>query len=103
MSDFDPVVFTKAIADETRQKVMKICCCEWRSVGEIVRQLNVTQPTVSHHLAVLREAGLVDVREQGKQSFYQLNQKRFTVCCGSLLANFAPQENVLGEIRTIDP
>jgi ArsR family transcriptional regulator len=103
MADFDPVLFAKAIADETRQKIMKICCCGWLSVGDIVDQLQVTQPTVSHHLAILREAGLVDVREQGKQTFYQLNQKRITVCCGSLLAVFAPQENVLGEIKVINP
>jgi len=88
MTDFDPVLFAKALADETRQKIMKICCCQWISVGEIVEQLQVTQPTVSHHLAILREAGLVDVREEGKQTFYQLNQQRITVCCGQLRANF---------------
>ncbi|MEW6094890.1 MAG: metalloregulator ArsR/SmtB family transcription factor [Chloroflexota bacterium] len=88
MSDFDPVLFAKALADETRQKIMKICCCQWLSVSEIVERLNVTQPTVSHHLAILREAGLVDVREEGKQTFYRLNQERVTVCCGQLRANF---------------
>jgi ArsR family transcriptional regulator len=70
MSEFDPVLFAKALADETRQKIMKLCCCQWLSVGEIVERLNVTQPTVSHHLAILREAWLVDVREEGKQTFY---------------------------------
>lgn len=88
MKTFDPVLFAKALADETRQKIMKLCCCQWISVGEIVEQLHVTQPTVSHHLAILREAGLVDLREEGKQTFYQLNQQRITVCCGQLRANF---------------
>jgi DNA-binding transcriptional ArsR family regulator len=68
---------------------MKICCCQWLSVNEIVEQTEVSQPTVSHHLAVLREAGLVEVREQGKQTFYRLNQKRVSVCCGQILANFS--------------
>jgi ArsR family transcriptional regulator, arsenate/arsenite/antimonite-responsive transcriptional repressor len=90
MDKFDPVVFAKAIADETRQKIMKICCCEWLSVNEIVEHLNVTQPTVSHHLAILREAGLVNVREEGKQTFYQLNQNRITACCGQLQTTFQP-------------
>jgi ArsR family transcriptional regulator len=90
MSEFDPVLFAKALADETRQKIMKICCCEWLSVNEIVEHLNVTQPTVSHHLAILREAGLVEVRDEGKQTFYQLNQKRISSCCGQLRTNFAP-------------
>ena len=35
MEKFDPVLFAKALADETRQKIMKICCCEWLSVNEI--------------------------------------------------------------------
>jgi ArsR family transcriptional regulator, arsenate/arsenite/antimonite-responsive transcriptional repressor len=91
MAEFDPVLFAKALADETRQKIMKICCCEWLSVNEIVEHLNVTQPTVSHHLAILREAGLVLVREEGKQTFYQLNQNRISSCCGQLRTNFAPE------------
>jgi ArsR family transcriptional regulator, arsenate/arsenite/antimonite-responsive transcriptional repressor len=90
MNTFDPVLFAKALADETRQKIMKICCCNWLSVTEIVEQLNVTQPTVSHHLSILRDAGLVEVREEGKQTFYKLNQARINVCCGQLSANFVP-------------
>jgi ArsR family transcriptional regulator, arsenate/arsenite/antimonite-responsive transcriptional repressor len=90
MTEFDPILFAKALADETRQKIMKTCCCRWLSVTEIVEQLSVTQPTVSHHLAILREAGLVNVREEGKQTFYRLNQKRIKLCCGKLRANFGP-------------
>ncbi|HTX89888.1 MAG TPA: metalloregulator ArsR/SmtB family transcription factor [Anaerolineales bacterium] len=99
MSELDPVLFGKAIADETRQKIMKLCCCKWISVSDIVQQLDVTQPTVSHHLAILREAGLVDVREAGKQTFYQLNQERITVCCGRLMMNFAPGDAATEAIR----
>jgi ArsR family transcriptional regulator len=91
MKEFEPVFFAKAVADETRQKIMKICCCEWRSVSEIVEHLHVTQPTVSHHLAILREAGLVNVREEGKQTFYQLNQDRISACCGQLRTTFSAE------------
>jgi ArsR family transcriptional regulator len=91
MTAFDPVIFAKALADDTRQKIMKICCCEWLSVNDIVAHLNVTQPTVSHHLAILREAGLVNVRQEGKQTFYQLNQSRITSCCGLLGTTFSPE------------
>jgi ArsR family transcriptional regulator, arsenate/arsenite/antimonite-responsive transcriptional repressor len=90
MTDTDPVLFAKALADETRQKIMLLCCCQKLSVSEIVEQLNVTQPTVSHHLAILRKAGLVTVSEEGKQTFYSLNQEAITACCGNLIANFAP-------------
>jgi ArsR family transcriptional regulator, arsenate/arsenite/antimonite-responsive transcriptional repressor len=91
MTIFNPVLFAKALADETRQKIMKICCCNWLSVTAIVERLNVTQPTVSHHLAVLREAGLVEVRQDGKQTFYRLNQNQITLCCGELRSTFATE------------
>jgi len=88
---FDPVLFAKAIADETRQKIMNICCCESLSVNQIVEKLDVSQPTVSHHLAILREADLVTTREEGKQTFYTLNQERVSFCCGQLMIKFAPE------------
>ncbi len=92
MIDLDPVLFAKALADETRQQIMKLCCCRWLSVTEIVERLQVTQPTVSHHLAILRQANLVDVREEGKHCFYRLNQERISVCCGRLRTKFAAEE-----------
>jgi ArsR family transcriptional regulator, arsenate/arsenite/antimonite-responsive transcriptional repressor len=88
------VSFAKALADETRQKIMTLCCCKWLSVTEIVEQLDVAQPTVSHHLAVLREAGLVEARPDGKQTFYTLNQDRVALCCGQLMEIFAPEDEV---------
>jgi ArsR family transcriptional regulator len=99
MTTIDQVVFAKALADKTRQKIMKLTCCRWLSVNQIVEQLNVTQPTVSHHLAILREAGLVDVREEGKQTFYSLNQKRLAVCCGQLMVNFAPEDELTQSVK----
>ena len=90
--NFNPVLFAKAIADETRQKIMSECCCCWLSVNEIVEKMDVSQPTVSHHLAVLRDAGLVNIREEGKQTFYTLNQENVAVCCGQIMLKFAPEE-----------
>jgi ArsR family transcriptional regulator, arsenate/arsenite/antimonite-responsive transcriptional repressor len=97
----DPVLFAKAIADETRQKIMKLTCCRWRTVSEIVEQLNVTQPTVSHHLAILREAGLVNFKEDGKQTYYQLNRDRVTVCCDQIVIKFSTEESTV--CRTGEP
>ena len=87
----NPVLFAKAIADETRHKIMSECCCSELSVNEIVEKVGFSQPTISHHLAILREAGLVDVREEGKQTFYTLNQERIAVCCGQIMLKFAPE------------
>jgi len=88
----DPVLFAKAIADDTRQKIMTECCCCWLSVNEIVEKVGFTQPTISHHLAILRRANLVHVREEGKQTFYSLNQDCVAYCCGQLMVKFAPEE-----------
>ncbi len=101
MATVDAVLFAKALADETRQKIMSLCCCTWLSVNEIVEQIDVSQPTVSHHLAILREAGLVHVREEGKQTFYSLNQNRLVACCGQLMIKFAPEEKATTTVEKI--
>lgn len=87
----DLVRFSKVLADDTRQRIMSACCCRWCSVGELVVETGVSQPTVSHHLRVLREAGLVRVRREGRQAFYSLNQDAVARCCGRLVADFAPE------------
>jgi len=101
MSKFDPVLFAKAIADETRQKIMNLVCCKSLSVNDIVEKLDVTQPTVSHHLAILRDAGLVNIREEGKQTFYSLNQERVSFCCGQLMIKFAPENETTEAVKKI--
>ena len=95
----DPVLFAKAIADKTRQKIMSECCCCWVSVSDIVEKLDVTQPTVSHHLAILRDADLVKIREEGKQTFYTLNQEHLAVCCGQLMIKFAPDTETTEAVK----
>ena len=99
MKKANPVIFAKAIADETRQQIMQLCCCQWLSVGEMVEQTRVSQPTVSHHLAILREAGLVNVRHEGKQTYYTLNQERMVRCCGQLMQVFAPESEVTEVVK----
>jgi ArsR family transcriptional regulator len=88
---FNPVLFAKAIADDTRQKIMSACCCNELSVNEIVEKIGFSQPTISHHLAILRDAGLVNIRGEGKQTFYTLNQENVAVCCGQIMLKFAPE------------
>ncbi len=89
----NPISFGKAIADETRQKIMNHLCCNWLCVSDVVDKLGgISQPTVSHHLSILRDAGLVHARREGKQVFYLLNQDAIAACCGVLMQNFAPQK-----------
>src|SRR5260221_10720509 len=83
---------TKAIADDIRWEIMEHLCCVWLSVNDVVAKLDgkVNQPTVSHHLKKLEEAGLVNVRQEGRQRFYTLNQEQVTMCCGNLVRAYAP-------------
>jgi ArsR family transcriptional regulator len=99
MSAVEAVTFGKAIADATRQEIMRYCCCEWRPVLDIAARVGVTQPTASHHLAILREAGLVKTRREGKQIFYTLDQSRIASCCGRLLFDFAPGDRATAAVR----
>jgi ArsR family transcriptional regulator len=103
MSKIDSITFAKAMADDTRQKIMNHLCCQWLCVSDVVDKMGgVTQPTVSHHLAILRDAGLVHTRREGKQIFYSLNQDAVAVCCGVLMQNFAPERVLLEEIKIED-
>jgi ArsR family transcriptional regulator len=88
------VDFAKALGDETRQKIMALCCCRQLSVSEIVAQLGVTQPTVSHHLKVLRDAGLVKREKRGKEVFYTLIQEKMARGCCMVAEEFAPDIDI---------
>ena len=88
------IIFAKALADETRQQIMRLCCCQWLSVGAIVDALQVTQPTVSHHLSILKAAGLVRIRREGKQTFYTINQAKLAATCCALAEDFAPDHKL---------
>ena len=96
----DSITFAKAMADDTRQQIMRLLCCQSICVSDIVEQTGVSQPTVSHHLGILREAELVDTRREGKQIYYTLNQDAIVVCCGILMQAFAP-EKVTSEEQSI--
>src|SRR5918997_6397088 len=64
-----------APADPNRREILDLLRVGERSVGDIVDRLTLSQPGVSKHLKVLREAGLVDVRSHGKQRLYALRSQ----------------------------
>lgn len=87
----DSVTFAKALSDATRQRIMALLCCRWLNVTDLVEQLDVQQPTVSHHLGILKAAGLVETYRDGKQVFYTLNQEMLAAHCCQLVEVFAPE------------
>lgn len=60
------------IADPTRRHILEFLAIERLSVGELVEELGISQPTVSKHLKVLRTAGLVETEAVGQKRFYSL-------------------------------
>lgn len=62
-----------AVAEARRRDILAYLAAEERPVGDIVSTLRLAQPSVSKHLKVLRDVGLVHVRRQGRQIFYRTN------------------------------
>jgi DNA-binding transcriptional ArsR family regulator len=66
-------VIFEVLAEPNRRRILDLLCQAERPVGELVRELGVSQPAVSKHLRVLREAGLVDVRSDAQRRLYRVN------------------------------
>lgn len=62
-----------AVAEPRRRDILQFLAGEERSVSEIVDALEMEQPSVSKHLRVLRDVGLVESRREGKQMMYRTN------------------------------
>lgn len=63
----------KALSDPTRRQILDILKDGAKTAGDIGSRFQMTGATVSHHLAVLREAGLVSDDRRGKYIYYELN------------------------------
>ena len=63
-----------AIGDETRQhlilEMMKMGHCMGVRVGEITEKTNLSRPAVSHHLQIMKDAGIIKVRREGTKNYY---------------------------------
>ena len=70
--------FFKALSDHTRREILKLLERHPRSVGEIVDNFQLSQPTISRHLSVLREADLVVDQRRGQHVIYRLNAGTLT-------------------------
>jgi DNA-binding transcriptional ArsR family regulator len=62
-----------AVAEPRRRDILNFLALQERPVGDIVNSLNLEQPSVSKHLRVLREVGLVKVRRDGRRMLYRTN------------------------------
>jgi DNA-binding transcriptional ArsR family regulator len=63
----------KALSDPTRREILRILSQGERTAGELAEPFDMTKPSMSHHFAVLKEAGLVRSRREGQQIVYSLD------------------------------
>ena len=90
--------FFRALADESRLKMIGVLAARECSVEELAAMLEVRPPTISHHLARLREAGLVQMRAEGTTHLYHLNTDTLRVMSREMLA----PEKVLSLADTVE-
>ena len=62
----------EVLAEPNRRRILELLGAGERPVGDLVGALTLTQPAVSKHLRVLRDAGLVDVRKDGQRRLYRV-------------------------------
>ena len=97
----DLVQVFKLLADETRLKILLYLMQEGElHVSALCERLQQSQPAVSHHLALLRSAGLIEPRRDGKHNFYSVKKTRFHGLIQQLFDSMTHEEN--GAVRFDD-
>ena len=98
--------FFQVFSNESRLKIIGYLAGKERSVGELARLLDLKEPTVSHHLAALRDIGLVSVRADGTMRIYRLDVKVLEamskdIFARSSLASLVPTRELSQEQRIL--
>jgi ArsR family transcriptional regulator len=78
------VALFKALGDGTRLEIFRLIASQLAPicVCDITERFSVSQPTISHHLKVLREAGLIDVSRRGNWAYYAPNRRGLDLLSG---------------------
>lgn len=66
-------ILFKALNDTTRREILELLKKKDLSAGEIANRFNISKPSISHHLDLLKQAGLVEAVKEGQYIFYSLN------------------------------
>lgn len=78
--------FFKALAHESRLRLLGFVAEREHNVQELAQRMSLKEPTVSHHLAMLRDVGLVNLRQDGTTHWYRLEPKTLSQLARALLA-----------------
>ena len=73
MNTIDVALICKAFGDSNRLQIVQMLSEGEKCACKLLEQFEITQPTLSHHMKILCECGLVEVRKEGKWSHYSLN------------------------------
>lgn len=71
-----------ALSDRTRLTILELVRQKERCVSEICEHFHISQPSVSHHLDILKRTGLVTTEKRGREVFYKYNGDTIVECCG---------------------
>lgn len=63
----------KALNDQTRRDILELLKAKERTAGDIAEHFNISKPSISHHLDILKQAGLIEADKQGQFIYYSLN------------------------------
>ena len=83
MTDNDCCLLFHALSDRTRQRILELLSKREMSVSELVREFDISQPSVSHHLDILKRAKIVDYDKRGREVYYRINLDEIECCCDS--------------------
>ena len=73
MTDWDVALICKALGDSNRLKIVGMLSDGEKCGCKLLEAFEITQPTLSHHMKILTECGLVETRKEGKWSHYSLS------------------------------
>ena len=90
------LAFFKAMADESRLRIIGLLAGGERSVQDLARTLDLKEPTVSHHLAILRAQGLVTARAEGTTRWHALDRAALEGLSRSVLQTAVPKPAPIG-------
>ena len=91
----DTAKILKAISDPKRLRIVDMLSCGELCGCEILEAFHITQPTLSHDMRVLTEAGIVNDRREGKNIFYSLDEERLTAFMDTLHQVTTPKANCI--------
>jgi ArsR family transcriptional regulator len=74
----------RALGDPTRLRILELVAQGEQCVCELASAIDVPQPLLSHHLRILREAGFITVRKEGRWNYYAMNRERLEACVCTL-------------------